>query len=72
MTFHGERISRRTVLRGIGGTVLGLPFLEAMLSQAHAAGDGQAGGAATHGVSLRAHWRSHGQWTPAPKAPTMN
>ena len=37
MTFHGERISRRTVLRGIGGTVLGLPFLEAMLSRATAA-----------------------------------
>ncbi len=37
MTFHGGRITRRTVLRGIGGTVVGLPFLEAMLTRAAAA-----------------------------------
>jgi len=30
MTFHGGRISRRTVLRGLSGTVMGLPFLEIM------------------------------------------
>jgi hypothetical protein len=34
MTFHGGRITRRTVLRGLGGTVVGLPFLEAMLPSA--------------------------------------
>src|SRR5271154_2353914 len=37
MTFHGGRITRRTVLRGIGGTVVGLPFLEIMLSRTQAA-----------------------------------
>ncbi|MGH7173056.1 MAG: DUF1552 domain-containing protein, partial [Gemmataceae bacterium] len=36
MTFHGQRISRRTVLRGIGGTVVGLPLLEAMRSRTRA------------------------------------
>ncbi len=36
MTFHGGRITRRTVLRGLGGTVMSLPFLEAMLPAAAA------------------------------------
>ena len=58
---HGGRISRRTVLRGIGGAVVALPFLEAMLPRADAAEAGQCRAAAAHGVPLRPQRRQHGR-----------
>ena len=56
----GGRISRRTVLRGVG-TVVALPFLEAMLPQALAAAAGASRAAAADGLPLRAQRRHHGR-----------